>query len=373
MTKKHLPPPFAPLNGQAPVVQQKAPTMRGHHAPPPSRFGSPSVINMRPEMAHPKAESSSAFRGVVPNPIASNFLASANVGGHAAANKHKHAVLGAVQPAVKLPTKIHMRPSTPIVKDQQPRFFGAAAPVIQKMDIELGYESYEGDSGDELEDLGAKPGKTGIHKTRQYKFYDKNRNIIRNMFKERVGFRPKGSKREKARSTKNIAFTSGMLKSIVFGYETGTPGANTHLLVRKNNKVYLYQGNTANGVKLVAGKLMYNKKRVIVRNLSARSVKKKNTHTEMYRLYDETGHDVSKVKNVLSGQIVTVDKPCCRMCYYWMKAAGASVRDGTSFSSAIGRDSFAWTNPFNGETFTKKKIIGMSDAELDAYVKKFVK
>lgn len=235
--------------------------------------------------------------------------------------------------------------------------------------IDLGYESYDDDSGDELVSLGARAGKAGIRSRPVYGNYATNRQKLRDAFKaDKLIKKKKG--RDKAVAAGKTRLNSKILAQIVVDFETGNPGANTHVMVNDDTGATLYQANTATGVKLAVGKLKRGSDRVRVKIAAARSLKVKNLHTEMFILHKATDGTVKNVKNALSGRTVVVDKPCCKMCYYWMKKAGATVEDGTNFATATGKDrqAFDWANPFTKEFISAANMANMSDAALKSYV-----
>lgn len=233
----------------------------------------------------------------------------------------------------------------------------------------MDYDSYDEESGDELTKLGAKPGKKGITNSKVYKRYASKRQTMRDLagatkaVKKKVG-------RDKFQSIAKFKMTSKILSQIVKDFETGNPGANTHVIVKDGDNTTLYQANTATGVKLAVGKLKFKSQRVAVNVASARAQKVKNLHTEMFILYKATNGDVKKVPNILAGKTILVDKPCCKMCYYWMKKAGANVVDGTVFATTTGanRDAFVWANPFDGARISASTMAGYSDIQLANYV-----
>ncbi|HEV7284266.1 MAG TPA: hypothetical protein VGN75_05375 [Kaistia sp.] len=235
--------------------------------------------------------------------------------------------------------------------------------------IDLGYESYDDDSGDELVDLGARGGKGGIRSRPVYENYAAKRQKLRNAFKA-DNFVKKKKGRDKAVAAGTTKLDSRILAQIVVDFETGNPGANTHVMMDDDTGTTLYQANTATGVKLAVGKLKRGKNRVRVKQAAARSLKVKNLHTEMFILHKATGGAVKNVKNALNGKNVVVDKPCCKMCYYWMKKAGAIVTDGTSFATVTGKDrqAFDWANPFTKEFISAANMANMSDSALASYV-----
>lgn len=247
-----------------------------------------------------------------------------------------------------------------------------AGHVVQRAGgIDMGYESYDDDSGDELVSVGARKGKKGIKKSNVYMQYDGGRQKMRDLFKATKVIK-KAGKRDRHSSETETKITTSVLATVVKTFETGEPGANTHILIKNGKRTTLYQANTATGVKLVVGKLKVGGERVQVRTSAARSLRIANVHTEMYILHKTTGGDPKKVRGSLIGQPVVVDKACCRMCYYWMKKAGATVHDGTNFATVTGnsRESFAWADPFTKKKFTKAQIAAMTETALDDYVTK---
>lgn len=180
----------------------------------------------------------------------------------------------------------------------------------------------------------------------------------------------KSEYREKFKKKTFSPFKSEDLKTIVFDLDTGTPGANTNIIyVDSSDNVEHFQANTATAIKIALRKFTYKKKRIVISSGSFRMSSKGNTHSEMSLLHKKTNGNPKAVKGILAGGHVTVDKPCCRMCYQWMVESGATVADSTNFSSIANRASFAWRNPFTGKLLSKKEVVAKSDAEILQYVK----
>ncbi|MBI2241461.1 MAG: hypothetical protein HYU59_11745 [Magnetospirillum gryphiswaldense] len=336
---KHAPPPTRfPSSLTAQAKSAAGPASTTHH-PPPTKFGQATSVQAKSECP----------RGVhIPPPT-------------------KYAPTSSAQPRLApLPHHVSSPPSVSAPWPQHlPRpAVAAIQPMLNEND--MGYESFgdEGASDDEFFDILNQSKKKGdkkeaekLHKKPIKKYYRAKKSEYRQNFLKK----------------KLSPFKSNDLKTIVFDLDTGTPGANTNIIyIDSSDNAEHFQANTATAIKIALKKFTYKKKRIIISSGSFRSGSKSNTHSEMSLLYKKTGGKIKNVNGVLAGGHVTVDKPCCRMCYQWMVKSGAVVNDSTNFSTIANRQSFAWRNPFTGDYFSKKQVNDKSDEEILKYVNDLV-